>query len=83
MRPDDIVRELKRQPFQPFRVCLSDGTVHEVRHPELAVVGRSSMFIGRPAAGEPQPIFDEGLWVALLHINRIEALPVAANPSTN
>ena len=52
MRPDDIRNFLNRRPFQPFRITLTDGRNYEVRHPELVMVGRSSIVIGLPAPGE-------------------------------
>ncbi len=80
MRPDDLLQELHKRPFQPFRIYLTDGSNYEIRHPELVAVGRSRMFIGRPAPEETRPLFDDYLFVALLQINRIE--PVAPNPSS-
>ena len=35
MTPETIQKHLLRQPFQPFRVCLSDGAAYEVRQPEM------------------------------------------------
>ncbi len=49
MRPEDIRDFLQRKPFQPFRLTLTDGRTYEVRHPEMAMVGRSSVAIGLPA----------------------------------
>ena len=72
MRPDDLLQELRKRPFQPFRIHLTDGSNYEIRHPELAAVGRSKMFIGRPAPDETKPVFDDYLFVALIHIDRIE-----------
>jgi hypothetical protein len=80
MRPDDLLQLLREKPFQPFRIWLTDGTSFEIRHPELAAVGRSKVFIGRPSAGEALPVFDDWVFVALLHINRIE--PLAAAPTS-
>ena len=68
MRPYDILRLLRTQPFHPFRIHLSDGRVFEVRHPALAMVGRSTVTIGVPAADEEQPIFDRLVQCAWVHI---------------
>jgi hypothetical protein len=72
MRPEDICEFLQKMPFQPFRVTLTDGRSYEVRHPELAMVGRSTVAIGLPAAGDPQPVFDRLVTVSLLHIMQVE-----------
>lgn len=49
MRSEDLRQLVRRQPFQPLRLSLSNGQVYEVRHPELAMVGRSTLLLGRPA----------------------------------
>jgi hypothetical protein len=43
MRPENIRDFLQRKSFQPFRVTLTDGRSFEIRHPELAMVGRSTV----------------------------------------
>ena len=40
-----------KRPFEPFRIEVSDGTVYEIRHPELVMVGLGSLIIGIPPAG--------------------------------
>lgn len=39
---------LRRQPFSPFEVHLSNGEVHEVRHPENAMLLKSSLLLVYP-----------------------------------
>jgi hypothetical protein len=72
MRPDDIRNFLDKRPFQPFRITLTDGRSYEVRHPELVMIGRSSIVIGLPAAEESEPVFDRFVTVSLIHIMQIE-----------
>jgi len=72
MRPDDIRNFLNKRPFQPFRITLTDGRSYEVRHPELAMVGRSVVAIGVPAPDESEPVFDRLVTVSLIHIMQIE-----------
>jgi hypothetical protein len=79
MRPEDICTFLAQKPFQPFRLTLTDGRTYEVRHPELAMVGRSSVAIGVPAHNRTEPIYDRLMTVSLLHIMQIEPLEQAAN----
>ena len=80
MRPEDIHRVLRQRPFQPFRIHLSNGTAYDIRHPELVVVGRSTLFIGIPAPDLPIPAYDDYALVALLHINHLEPLPLTTPP---
>ncbi|MGD0897774.1 MAG: hypothetical protein ABR915_08040 [Thermoguttaceae bacterium] len=74
MRPEDIRQFLQRRPFQPFRMTLTDGRTYEVRHPELAMAGRSTVAIGIPAPDEAEPVYDRLVTVSLLHVMQIEPL---------
>jgi hypothetical protein len=72
MRPEDIREFLQHRPFQPFRLTLTDGRTYDVRHPELAMVGRSSVAIGVPSPDDPRPVYDRLVRVSHLHIMQIE-----------
>jgi hypothetical protein len=41
MRPEEVKNWLKREPFVPFRMVLSNGRTFEVQHPEMIMVGRT------------------------------------------
>jgi hypothetical protein len=69
---------LGKKPFQPFRITLTDGRSYEIRHPELAVVGRSTVFVGFPAPDEPEPIYDRYAIISLLHIMQLEPVGSSA-----
>ncbi len=78
MRPDEVLAFLRRQPFEPFRMHLTDGTTYEVRHPDQCIVTRSAVHVALPA---PNANYARGLAVyGLLHINRLEPIP-AGQPS--
>jgi len=74
MRPQDILDLLHRQPFEPFRLYLSDGAAFDVRHPELAMVGRSTVLVGIPTPDSAEPVFDRFVNCALVHITRTEPI---------
>lgn len=42
MRHEDVREHLDRQPFEPFRIHMSDGVTFDVRHPDLCMVARST-----------------------------------------
>ena len=80
MRPDDFRELLKRRPLQVIRLHLSTGITFEIRHPELALVGRSFVEILSP---DPDvPLADDGrsIIINLLHIVQVEF--IALSPST-
>ena len=83
MRPDDFLLLLRKQPFEPFRLYLSTGETYDIRHPEMAVVERSIVWIHVPATGVLVPLLERRLFVVLLHIVRGEFLGSAVSPSKN
>jgi hypothetical protein len=67
----ETIREwLNRQPFEPFEVRLSNGEVHQVRHPENVALGKTRIVIAYP---DP----DRVVHCSLIHINSIQALQAA------
>ncbi len=73
MRSPDILEHLQARPFEPFRLCMSDGATYEIHHPDLCIVARTSVYIGIP---DPK-IRGRALRVvhcALGHITRIEPI---------
>ena len=76
MRPNDLLEFIRRQPFAPFRIHLTDGTTYDVRHPDQIIVLRSRAVL---AASADDTIPDRLEHVALVHIVRIEELPAFAS----
>ncbi len=66
---------LKRQPFQPLEVRMSNGDSHQIRHPEMAFLLRSSIILGSPES-------DNFEFLSLLHVAEVKAIPMDPN-STN
>jgi len=45
----DAIREfLRREPFEPFVIRMSNGETHEVRHPECLAIGKERIAIINP-----------------------------------
>jgi hypothetical protein len=65
---------LARRPFQPVRLTLSSGMAYEIRHPEMALLTRTSLLIGTDLAEDGVPA--EFKIVSLLHVTAIE--PIAS-----
>ena len=72
IRQRDIVNLLKQQPFAPFKIHVSDGSAHEVNHPEMIKVAPSFVLVFTPAP-DPMPaaISDYNL-ISMLHVTRLE-----------
>ena len=74
MRAEDILELVRARPFRPFRIRMSDGQQFEVRHPELAMVGRSRVIVGIPAKRGPEGMIERSVNCALLHITTTELI---------
>lgn len=83
MQPDDLVQLLQRQPFQPFRLHLTDGSVSEVRHPELAYVGETFVVVQSPTVEYPFLATERLSIVVLFHIVHVEFIEPGIAPTTN
>ena len=65
---------LGRRPFQPVKVILSrsSGQSYEIRHPEMALLTRTSLLVGVDPAEDGIPA--EFKILSLLHVTAIEPL---------
>ena len=84
MRPEDIFKFIRKQPFEPFRITLTYGRTYDVMHPELAMVGRLSVVVGLMRPGDHDAIFDRSVDLSILHImqlEKIQAAPAGGNGS--
>ena len=70
MNMETIRKWLRREPFEPFVLRLSNGEAHEVRHPENVALGKNRIVVVHPET-------DRVVHCALIHVNNIEALQAA------
>lgn len=70
MNSETIREFLRREPFEPFIIRMSNGEVHEVRHPECAIVMKTKIILGYPEE-------DRSVYCPLIHINTVEPLQAA------
>jgi hypothetical protein len=55
---------LRRQPFEPFEIRLTNGEKYEIRHPEMALLLKTRIIIAQPD--------DRTVICPLLHIASVE-----------
>jgi hypothetical protein len=67
---------LARRPFQPVRLTTSSRQTYDIRHPEIAFLTRSDIFIGVDVGDDGIPA--EFRIVSLLHVTCIEPIVQAA-----
>jgi hypothetical protein len=72
VRPQQIQAHLRKQPFVPFRLFMSDGSSYDVRYPEMAAVSRAEVVVGLDAHNGDVP--DRFAYCDPVHVVKIEAL---------
>ena len=72
MRPQQIQAHLRKQPFVPFRLLLSDGSSYDVRHPEMAAVSRAEVVVGLDS--DNGDVADRFAYCDPVHVVKIEPL---------
>ena len=56
MRPSDIRGLLKKEPFEPIRLALSDGRSVLIHHPDQAVVSERHLYVGLARIQRSKPL---------------------------
>jgi hypothetical protein len=78
MRREQLESALRESPFRPFRVILTNGHVHEIRHPEFFMLMSGSAIVGHPdpagAGADRYTVID------LSHVAEIERRGTPAAP---
>jgi hypothetical protein len=67
---------LAQKPFKPFRLVMSSGQSYEIRHPETAMLTRTSILVGIDEADDGIPA--EFKICSLLHVTAVEPLSASA-----
>lgn len=73
IQPADVLEYLKRRPFEPFRILMSDGTTYDVQHPDLCILSRNTLYIGIPNPKLPGAAMGVH-HCALVHVVRFETV---------
>ncbi len=72
MRPSEMLVHVRRQPFEPFRVYVSDGASYDVMHPEMILITVRTVVIAR--ASDTDVVPESRVYCDPVHITRIELL---------
>ena len=81
MRPEELLELLRRRPFIPLRLHMTNGQTYDIRHPDNVLVLRTRVDIGvtpDPGTG----VLSRVEYCSLLHVVRIEELHTTT-PSGN
>jgi hypothetical protein len=74
MTATDIKTFLKKMPFQPFTLVMSNNERYDVHHPEMLIVGYTSLSLGLARPDDPDPIADQFVWLSTDHVLKVEPL---------
>ena len=78
----DLVQWVEAEPFDPFRLVMTDGRKFDIRSPRMIWPGKRSVLIGFPDDPTEADVPGRHITVAMLHVVRVEPLnpPVSAGP---
>jgi hypothetical protein len=62
-----IVDMLEREPFEPFRICLSSGESYRALNPHTVALLKNRLFVALPDS-------DRSTFVSYMHIAALETL---------
>ena len=82
MSPNELLADLRRQPFEPVRLQITDGTHYDILHPELCMVGMASVVIGIPP-DPSSPLYEHTVKIDCRHIVKQIPLPAKPPPTAN
>jgi hypothetical protein len=73
MRAEKIQDHVRKRPFRPLRIHLSDGASYDVLHPDMVVVTRTEVCIGvlRENARDVGEVAERLVYCDPLHVTRI------------
>ncbi len=78
-----ILQLLRQQPFQPFRLHLTNGMVHVIRHPDHLMVAQTYLVVGVPVSDTATHEVSEVINRSLLHVVAVEPFIAATPPAAN
>lgn len=68
MRAEELKQLLRRRPFVPLRLNLTDGAEYDIRHPDNILVLKSQIDIG-VGADDKTGMLDAVDYLSLLHMS--------------
>ena len=72
MEAGKLTEAIKRYPFTPVRLLVSDGSHYDITHPDQVFVTRRWCYVG--VGGNGESFYEDNAVIDNLHITRIEPL---------
>ena len=80
--PQELLSYLKAQPFRPFRIHMASGESFDVRHPEMARVGRNFLILFTYVSDSPD-LLDRWQTISLMLMERVSHLDATVSSEGN
>jgi hypothetical protein len=77
MRTEDVMALLRKRPFVPLRIHMTDGHAYDIQHPEMMIVSRSHAMVGLQPNSKTG-VVDRIEHCGLIHVVRIEEMSAAS-----
>lgn len=74
MHRDELRSLLRRKPFRPFRITMTNDEKFEIYHPEMAIVAQSIVAVGLGRPNDPEPDAQKVICLDLDQIVHIEPI---------
>ena len=74
MHPNEIHAHIRRQPFRPLRIHVTDGATYEIRYPEFALLTIFDLHIAIPQNLGDVP--ERSVHIAPEQVTHIELLEI-------
>jgi hypothetical protein len=72
MNPVEILTHVRTQPFEPFRLHVSDGSHYDVPHPEFIYVMRNAVMV--TVRSDSEEVTEKAIRIDPIHITRLEPM---------
>lgn len=70
----DIRDFLKKAPFEPFTLVMTNNERYDVLHPEMLLVTYTMLALGLNKAEDPEALPERMVWLSPEHVLKIEPL---------
>ena len=82
MQAHEMVALLRRRPFKPLRIILTDGKSYDITHPDMVIVLTQSFDIAQGPKVDAGGGADHVDRCNLVQVSRVEEIPQASGAST-
>jgi hypothetical protein len=83
MRVEEVREFLRREPFLPFTLYVTDGRTFTIRHPEFVGITSSTVIITLPPDEDPHGLPEQRVGLSLLHVTGNLQKQTSPSPSSN